>query len=132
MSQDGVGPKGSMQQPSQHSSVHPSQQPSQHPSQQPAPDKKASVQDKSQDNGEEKEEPKKKGDPVKAPVGDKEVDFKNISLEEAFDILKVLILSSRAAIQPTARSTVSLSCQLWPASAAAAHCKRAACMWDLT
>ncbi|KAK9833068.1 hypothetical protein WJX74_006281 [Apatococcus lobatus] len=96
MSQDGVGPKGSMQQPYQHPSSQPSQQPSQYPSQHPAPEKKASVkeekkeksQDKSQENGEEQEEPKKKGDPVKAPVGDKEVDFKNISLEEAFDILK--------------------------------------------
>ena len=118
MSQDGVGPKGSVQQPAQHPSVHPSQPPSQHPSQQPAPEKKASVQDKSQDNGEEKEETKKKGDPVKAPVGDKEVDFKNISLEEAFDILKVLILLSRAATQPTATSALSPSCQFLPASGA--------------
>lgn len=90
MSQDGVGPKGSMQQPAQHPSAQYSQHPSQQAPQQPPPGKKASVED----NGEEKEQPKKKSDPVKAPVGDKEVDFKNISLEEAFDILKVPVSSN--------------------------------------
>ena len=92
MSQDGVGPKGSMQQPSQHPSAQHSQHPAQQEKapQQPAPGKKGSYED---NDGEEEKETKKKSDPVKAPVGDKEVDFKNISLEEAFDILKVLVFS---------------------------------------
>ncbi len=84
MNQDGVGPKGSMVQPSQHPSQHTSmQQPSHAP-----PEKQQSVVQQNDEGGEEPEK-KKKSDPVKAPVGDKEVDFKNISLEEAFDILKV-------------------------------------------
>lgn len=111
MNQDGVGPKGSMQQPSQHPSVQQSQQPVQQEKapQQPAPGKKGSYEDP-----EEKEETKKKSDPVKAPVGDKEVDFKNISLEEAFDILKVLVFSH--SIPTATESSIAGPSCVWSGS----------------
>ncbi len=70
MSADGVGPKGSVQKPG-------------------VPENESAYDKSMRESNEGKEDKKEKSDPVKAPVGDKEVDFKNISLEEAFDILKV-------------------------------------------
>ncbi|KAK9868410.1 hypothetical protein WJX84_005277 [Apatococcus fuscideae] len=69
MSADGVGPKGSVQKPG-------------------VPENESAYDKSMRESNEGKEDKKEKSDPVKAPVGDKEVDFKNISLEEAFDILK--------------------------------------------